>query len=56
MSKSQESRVLGRAGARVLSEQEVQQITGAFHTNVCSFNPTTCQIDGDCIVPPACGS
>ncbi len=51
-----QNRVLGRAGARLLSEQELQQITGGFHTNVCSFNPITCIIDGDCIVPPACGS
>jgi len=54
MSNLLETRVLGRAGARLLSQQELQQITGGFHTNVCSFNPTTCQVDGDCIVPPAC--
>ena len=55
MSKSQEqNRVLGRAGARLLSENELKQITGGFHTNVCSFNPTTCVVDGDCLLPPAC--
>ena len=52
----EQNRVLGRAGARLLSEQELQQISGGIHTNVCSFNPITCQVDGDCIVPPACGS
>lgn len=56
MSNVQENRVLGRAGARLLSEPELQQITGGFHTTVCSFNPITCHIDGDCIIPPACGS
>ena len=56
MSNLQGNRVLGRAGARLLSEEELHQITGGFHTNLCSFNPTTCQVDGDCIVPPACGS
>ncbi len=56
MSNLQENRVLGRTGARVLSEQELQQVSGGFHTSLCSFNSITCQVDGDCIVPPACGS
>lgn len=56
MSNLQEhNRVLGRAGARLLSEDELKQISGGFHTNLCSFDPTTCIADGDCIVPPACG-
>lgn len=52
----EQNRVLGRAGARLLSESELKQITGGFHTNVCSFNPTTCVVDGDCLLPPACGN
>lgn len=50
-----QSRVLGRVGARLLSDEELKQISGGFHTNLCSFDPTTCIADGDCIVPPACG-
>ena len=50
----EQSRVLGRAGAQPLSEAELKQITGGFHTSLCSFNPTTCVVDGDCLVPPAC--
>jgi len=53
MSNLQENRVLGRAGARLLSEQELQQISGGFHTSLCSNDPTTGAIDGDCLIPPA---
>jgi bacteriocin-like protein len=53
MSNSQENRVLGRAGARLLSEEELQQISGGFHTSLCSNDPTTGAIDGDCLIPPA---
>lgn len=56
MSNSHENRVLGRALARLLSEEELQKIAGGFHTAACSFDPNTCRIlDGDCTtIPPAC--
>jgi hypothetical protein len=47
------NRVLGRLGARELSEQEVQQVTGAIIRH-CTFNPLTCAMDGICSPPPAC--
>ena len=50
MQNPQENRVLGRAGARDLTEEELQQISGGVHTNNCSFNPITGTLDGD-----ACG-
>ena len=57
MSNLQETdRVLGRAGARDLSEQELQQITGGLNTAACTFDPIACTVDGDCSkFPPACG-
>jgi len=48
-----ENRVLIRGGARELTQKEVELVTGALgsvHTNSCSVNLTTGQIDGD-----ACG-
>ncbi len=66
MSNLQETnRVLGRAGARVLGEEEIYQVAagfvvgrsfGSFNTGACVFDPVTCQvISGDCSdVPPAC--
>lgn len=42
-----ENRVLGRTGARLLSEQEFQQITGGVNTLVCSVDPITGARDGD---------
>ena len=56
MSNSQENRVLGRLGARLLREEELQKVTGGFKTGVCSFDPNTCRVlDGDCTtIPPAC--
>ena len=53
MSNLQEKRVLVRVGARLLSEQELQQIAGGFVTNVCTNDLTTGKLDGDCLVPPA---
>jgi bacteriocin-like protein len=57
MSNSQENRVLGRLGARLLSEEELKNITGGFQTAACTFDPIACQVlDGDCSkIPPACG-
>jgi hypothetical protein len=67
MSNLQETnRVLGRAGARLLSDEEIQQIAGAFNigrsfgsglgTGACQYDPVTCRvISGDCSdVPPPC--
>jgi hypothetical protein len=49
-----EARVLSRVGARVITEQELKLVSGAFKTGVCTFNPTTCAIDNDCSPPPGC--
>jgi len=66
MSNLQETnRVLGRVGARVLCDEEIQQIAAgfvvgrsfaSFNTGACVFDPVTCKvISGDCSdVPPAC--
>ncbi len=50
------NRVLGRVGARHLSEEELQQISGGLNTAACTFDPITCRVlDGDCNSnPPAC--
>lgn len=49
-----ETRVLGRLGARVIPEQELNLVSGGFNTGLCTFNPTTCAMDGDCSPPPSC--
>lgn len=55
MTKQEESeRVLNRQGARILSEQELSQVTGGLHTANCTFNPKTCAMDGDCEPPIRC--
>lgn len=67
MSNLQEkNRVLGRVGARLLSDDELQKIAGGFifgksnnHaqlTGACVYDPVTCRvISGDCSkIPPAC--
>ena len=67
MSNMQETnRVLSRVGARLLSDEEIQQIAGGFivskffgsglGTGACNYDPVTCRvISGDCSdVPPAC--
>jgi hypothetical protein len=49
------SRVLARSGARLLTEDEFEQVSGSFHTAVCTLI-TSCTTDGDCIplgCPPA---
>jgi hypothetical protein len=60
------NRVLSRMGARVLSDEELQEIAGGFKsskffgsglgTGACNYDPVTCTvISGDCSdVPPAC--
>jgi hypothetical protein len=54
MSQKETHRVLARAGARLLSEQECEHVAGGVHTNVCTINRTTCNADGDCPVPIGC--
>ena len=66
MSNSQEAnRVLGRFGARLVSDEELQQIAGgfiagkffgSFNTGACNYDPVTCRvISGDCSDnPPPC--
>ncbi|HEY2113944.1 MAG TPA: hypothetical protein VGJ51_02570 [Candidatus Angelobacter sp.] len=61
------NRVLGRIGARLLSDKEVQEVDGGFvvaksffgsglGTGACNYDPVACRvISGDCSdVPPAC--
>ena len=57
------NRVLSRVGARLLSDEELQQIAGGFVagkflTGQCVWDPIACRpISGDCSkFPPACGS
>jgi hypothetical protein len=58
MSKPQDNnnnRVLSRMGARVLTEQETEQASGAFIIRPrCTWNPATCATDGMCSPEPAC--
>jgi hypothetical protein len=46
---NQDSRVLGRIGARELAAQEIEYVTGGgtFHTNVCTAIRSTVSGDGD---------
>ena len=40
---NENNRVLGRVGARELTEQEVEQVGGGFiYPPRCTFNPVTC--------------
>lgn len=67
MSNLQETnRVLSRVGARLLSDEEIQQIAGGLIvrgffgssplTGACVYDPVTCRVvSGDCSdVPPPC--
>jgi len=50
MKNSETKRVLSRIGARLLTPQEVERVSGSgpVHTNVCTvINPTTGKADGD---------
>ena len=49
-----DDRVLSRAHARMLTEQEMQQVNGGFRTGICTFDPKTCAMDNDCSPPPGC--
>lgn len=59
------NRVLSRVGARLVSDEELQQIAGgfnagkffgSFNTGACNYDPVTCRvISGDCSDnPPPC--
>ncbi len=48
------NRVLGRVGARLLKEEELNHVSGGLRTGLCTFDPKTCALDGDCSPPPAC--
>jgi hypothetical protein len=67
MSNLQETnRVLSRVGARVVSDEELQQVAAGFRigrsfgssplTGACVYDPVLCRvISGDCNdIPPAC--
>ncbi|HEX5432765.1 MAG TPA: hypothetical protein VFY05_00895 [Candidatus Angelobacter sp.] len=54
MPKRAEERVIARMGARLLTEDEMSQVSGGQKTGMCTFNPKTCAIDGDCSPPPEC--
>ena len=44
----QQYRVLGRIGARVLSQEELENLDGSLHTQMpCTFEPPTFH-DGEC--------
>lgn len=47
-----EMRVLSRLGARVITEKELEVVSGGLNTGACSFNPSTGALDGDCSPPP----
>lgn len=49
-----DTRVLGRLGARVITEQEMSLVSGAFNTALCTFDFKTCASDGDCTPLPRC--
>jgi hypothetical protein len=57
------NRVLSRAGARILSDEDLGQVAGGFvvskyATGPCVWDPIACRpVSGDCNkFPPACGS
>ena len=48
-------RVLSRLGARELSNQEIEEVSGGLKIRPrCTFDPVTCAMDGICSPPPAC--
>lgn len=48
------SRVLARWGARLITQDEIEQVAGGIQTNACSIvAQPTCHLDGDC--PPGIG-
>ena len=47
-------RVLNRIGARILTENEIDRVSGAIRTGNCTFDPKTCVMDNDCEPPLGC--
>jgi hypothetical protein len=48
MKNHETKRVLSRSGARELTPEEMEHVSGGVHTTtVCSFDPNTKQPDGD---------
>jgi len=54
MSKIENNRVLSRMAARELTQQEIEEVSGAIIRPKCTFDPRTCFIDGMCSPEPAC--
>jgi hypothetical protein len=52
---NQNDRVLSRMGARELTEQEIDEVSGGLIIRPrCTFDPKTCVMDGMCSPPIAC--
>jgi hypothetical protein len=49
-----DNRVLGRLGARLLTEEELNDVNGGYSIGRCTFNPKTCAMDGVCTPLPRC--
>ena len=55
MSNKNDDRVLGRMGARELTELETGDVSGGLRFPPrCTFDLRTCVMDGVCTPPPAC--
>jgi hypothetical protein len=49
----EQDRVLNRLGARLLAPEELTEVRGGIiHTGVCTFDPRTDTVDGDCTPEP----
>ena len=51
---NESDRVLARAGARPMTQEEWDQVEGGIITNNCTVVRNTCHLDGDCPVPIRC--
>lgn len=49
-----DNRVLARVSARLLSEAEINDVSGGFAISQCTFDPQTCAMDGVCTPLPRC--
>lgn len=47
----EQNRVLSRLGARLLGPEELNVVAGGFATGLCSLQPNTPNLDGDCHFP-----
>jgi hypothetical protein len=55
MLSERDNRVLGRFGARVLSDQETQSVQGAIHTGARCTAPSPAHPNGDGLPADGCG-